>query len=524
MAEPAELPTTYKPNRILGDRLGEPLDTDPRTREIVREEMQGLAREQVGQASPPGPGPWDDKWKVVRPLGEGGQGFTFLVLSRSNPESKGVLKTLRFGDSAKARARMNQEVAALENLATAGLKVPKVYEKNTELHAQADVQLYFVMEFIPGTSLSDVVKSAGKLDLDQAAAIALDLAKTMEAAHGQRVAHRDLKPDNIIVRNLQAADVVIVDYGVSFNEAEEGHDLTHTTEQFGSRFLALPEMKSPGGDRRDFRSDICSTCAILYFCLTGHKPGVLQDSNGRAVHRSEGCAVRESWGSDARCDAIELFLDVGLAYDVGRRFQTWEEMTGRLTGTVNRQTYGQLRETPQEAASRLNALLVLHNKSARIAAYKTKAREFLEQIKKHVNRTKPSLGAGFDLNYASYSDDSQGREDHVAGPVKLTLQLAGHPYMAELQYRIALSGSQMVVQKQWMIVKLPSPDKRANPSRRAAPTTIASSAWSDAIWFDPAQWPEFASLQPFVDGDLVETMDTLAKQVLPPDVSRNPRQ
>ncbi|HEY1375853.1 MAG TPA: protein kinase, partial [Gemmataceae bacterium] len=193
---------------------------------------------------------WKEKWKAVRSLSSGGQGYTVLVESLSEPTQMGVLKTLRRADSPQARARMNKEVAALESLAAEKLKVPRVLDKNTEMHADPSMPLYFVMEFVEGQTLDKEVAARGRLDLDKAGAMTLALAETVSAAHGQGVLHRDLKPDNIIVRDFDADDLVIVDYGLSFNQADDDN-LTRDSEQLGSPFLMLPEVRVPGGDRRD---------------------------------------------------------------------------------------------------------------------------------------------------------------------------------------------------------------------------------------------------------------------------------
>src|SRR5436189_111860 len=82
----------------------------------------------------------------------------------------------------------------------------------------------------------------------------LDLCGTVAAAHRERVLHRDLKPANIIVRNFEKADLVIVDYGLSFNETEnEGEHLTDEDERIANQFISLDEMTAPGGDKRDPR-------------------------------------------------------------------------------------------------------------------------------------------------------------------------------------------------------------------------------------------------------------------------------
>ena len=86
------------------------------------------------------------------------------------------------------------------------------------------------MDFVEGQS--------GPLTLDSAAAVVKDLAKTVDAAHGFNILHRELKPDNVIVRDLELADLVIVDFGLSFNEEESPDEsLTKHGDQIRNRSL-----------------------------------------------------------------------------------------------------------------------------------------------------------------------------------------------------------------------------------------------------------------------------------------------
>lgn len=225
--------------------------------------------------------PWADNWMIAEPLGQGGQGTTKIVRSLKETGKRGVLKILNKNRSQKARGRMRREVVSLDVLAKEGVKVPHVYESNLDLFDDPSVTLYFVMELIPGKQLTKVIEENSRLSLDKAAAYTIDLAATVAAAHKQDVLHRDLKPDNIIVRDFDKSDLVIVDYGLSYNEEdEEGPDLTNTSEGMRNRLRALPELNALGGDRKDKRSDITALAAILYYCLTGHGPGQLRDGKG----------------------------------------------------------------------------------------------------------------------------------------------------------------------------------------------------------------------------------------------------
>jgi serine/threonine protein kinase len=210
----------------------------------------------------------ESKWEIKQELGRGGQGKTSLVGSKDGSGQQGVFKTLNRGRSVQARGRMYREMVSLDTSAKAQIKVPQVLESNIGEYADENVELYFVMEYIPGKTLKDEITARGRLPLEKAVAVAMDLCQIVAAVHRNDVLHRDLKPDNIVVRNFDTPDLVIVDYGLLYLKEDAAQDLTHSDEQFRNRFLALPETNTPGGDRRDKRSDITAVCAVLYYCIT----------------------------------------------------------------------------------------------------------------------------------------------------------------------------------------------------------------------------------------------------------------
>src|SRR5579859_2023241 len=229
---------------------------------------------------------WTQKWVKIEPLGGGGQGDTLLVKSLSGESVPAVLKLLKPPkvQNAKARGRMAQEVVNLKVLRNAGGKVPQVLDGNTEKFEDPSVPLYFVMEYIKGKTLAETVQASGGLPVSAAVEIALDLCSTMRIAIKEGIVHRDIKPENIIIRSSDPADVVIVDFGLSFNE-DEALNLTETEETLDNKFVSLPERRGPGENKRDFRSDLTGICAVLFYCLTGCAPRNLRDSQGRPPHQ-----------------------------------------------------------------------------------------------------------------------------------------------------------------------------------------------------------------------------------------------
>ena len=260
---------------------------------------------------------WESDWVVKRSLGGGGQGSTFLVTSQSDENVVGVLKELRNNDSKEARIRMFQEVNNLRAVHSAGAKVPRYIAGNADCYEDMMTQLFFVMEFVEGPTLAKLVQDSGPLPMERAVKTALDLCESIRIGHSKNVLHRDLKPKNIVIRSQDPVDAVILDYGLSFN-LEESQDITSSNETIENSFFSLPEGRAPGENRRDPRSDLAALCGILYYSLTGHNPGIPEDSQGNPPHRRSGFGLPEQLTKSSGYSRFMAFFDRGLSGQIGR--------------------------------------------------------------------------------------------------------------------------------------------------------------------------------------------------------------
>jgi len=125
---------------------------------------------------------------------------------------------------------------------------------------------FFVMRFMPGGSLSDMIKK-GRFSLEDTARIVERLASALSYAHRKGIVHRDLKPDNILFN--EDGYPFISDFGIAkFAEA-------NNTNLTGSGIIGTPAYMSPEqatGDPVDHRSDIYGLGVIVYQMLTGQQP------------------------------------------------------------------------------------------------------------------------------------------------------------------------------------------------------------------------------------------------------------
>ncbi len=268
---------------------------------------------------------WQDHWKTIRDIDEGGQGITKLVESLADG-AIGVLKTplerkLPRRYENVRRGKMRSEVVALESLDFPG--VPRLLDDNTIEWRNFEVPLYFVMSHIAGETLQDRVRRE-VLSPIEAANLSRRLLDLLEQVHDRNVVHRDIKPNNIILCNDDPHDPWIVDFGQSFNASEEvGIPETPVWEQIGNRFLALPEYNQMGGFKRDPRSDVVLAAGIFLYSASQYEPRVLQDAEGRLPHQAK--ALPDGMAKFSR------FFDRAFQVPIDRRFQSASEASKKIT-------------------------------------------------------------------------------------------------------------------------------------------------------------------------------------------------
>jgi predicted Ser/Thr protein kinase len=124
---------------------------------------------------------------------------------------------------------------------------------------------YFVMEYVTGESLADLLTRQGALAPLEALRIVLDVARAMEIANERGVVHRDLKPQNI--RISRHSDVKVMDFGIARVEGKPG--LTSASLFLGTPDYCAPERAEGPGD---IRSDIYSIGVVLYEMVSGRLP------------------------------------------------------------------------------------------------------------------------------------------------------------------------------------------------------------------------------------------------------------
>ncbi len=171
-------------------------------------------------------------------------------------------------------ARLAREAQALTRLSHPGV-VKYV------AHGTSDSNDAFVaMEWIEGPTLSKTLKR-GPLPLALALKLGRALALSLAHAHEHGIIHRDVKPGNVILRNDDIEDPVLVDFGVARTGLAVG--LTQLGTVIGTPRYMAPEQ-ARGGQTVDMRADVFALGALMFKCITGHAPFDGEDAIAVLAH------------------------------------------------------------------------------------------------------------------------------------------------------------------------------------------------------------------------------------------------
>jgi len=125
---------------------------------------------------------------------------------------------------------------------------------------------YIVLEYVDGETLKAVIRRDGPLDIPQAIAYAIEIARALGAAHERQIVHRDVKPHNVLISEEGGAK--ITDFGIARMLTEEG--LTMAGRVLGTTDYVSPEQAL--GHAVTGQSDLYSLGIVLYEMLTGDVP------------------------------------------------------------------------------------------------------------------------------------------------------------------------------------------------------------------------------------------------------------
>jgi eukaryotic-like serine/threonine-protein kinase len=209
------------------------------------------------------------QYRLMRKLGEGGMGEVYLAehLLLKRPCALKLIKP-EAGSDPIALARFEREVQS-----AARLSHPNTIEIFDYGHTD-DGTFYYVMEYLRGMSLSELVRRDGPVPPGRVIYIFRQVCAGLAEAHGLGLVHRDLKPGNLFlaVRGGEADVAKVLDFGlVKLTRDPDAAELSREMTVSGTPMYMAPEQAI--GDRSlDTRADIYALGAMIYYALTARPP------------------------------------------------------------------------------------------------------------------------------------------------------------------------------------------------------------------------------------------------------------
>lgn len=201
-----------------------------------------------------------DRYMIVTSLGEGGMADVFLaidtILNREvaikilrGELSHDPVTLLRFQREANAASKLNHP------------NVVDVYDVG-----ESEGKHYIVMEYVRGRTLKQLISQRGALDKEEAIDIMKQLVSAVEHAHENNIIHRDIKPQNVLVKD--DGTIKITDFGIAL--AHDAVQLTQSDAVLGSAHYLAPETTR--GEAATNQIDIYALGIVFYELLTGSVP------------------------------------------------------------------------------------------------------------------------------------------------------------------------------------------------------------------------------------------------------------
>ncbi len=270
------------------------------------------------------------QYRLTKHLGSGGMGEVYLAEHQmlKRPCAIKTISTSRDRDP-KTLARFEREVRATAQLTH--WNTVEIFD-----YGQAeDGTLYYVMEYLPGLSLQEIVQRQGPMQPARAVHLMLQVCGALEEAHSFGLIHRDLKPSNVLCTHRGGTyDIAkLLDFGLVTSISEEVAR-EDTVEGVHPGAAGSPHYMAPevcGGATPSVRSDIYSLAALLYFMVVGRPP--FSGDNPLEVmraHVEETPLPLEQIQADVPRDLQQVVMR-GLAKDPTQRFADVDEFEAALS-------------------------------------------------------------------------------------------------------------------------------------------------------------------------------------------------
>jgi serine/threonine-protein kinase len=264
-----------------------------------------------------------DRYQMVRPLGRGGFGVTYLARDMNLPgEPECVIKQLspKSNNPAvlqRAAERFEREAKILAKLGSHA-QIPQLLD-----YFQMEGEFFLVQEYIRGMTLAKEIRHRGVYSEAKVKQFLAEILPVLDYVHQNQVIHRDIKPPNII-RCQDDGRLVMIDFGAVKEEiAELGQTAApkgHTTQFVGTVGFAPPEQLSL---RPVYASDVYAVGVTCLYLLTGKSP---------IEFEIDPASGEVDWQTDlpGLSSHFSKVLDKMLRIDPGDRYQSAEQVSRAL--------------------------------------------------------------------------------------------------------------------------------------------------------------------------------------------------
>ena len=230
------------------------------------------------------------KYRLIAVLGQGGFGITYLATQESLGRKVAIKEFFMkdfcnrdahtshvsiVSDGAREQVERFRQKFLKEARTIASLDHPhiiRIYDVFEE-----NGTAYYVMEYIDGGSLKELVTHRGALPEAEALDYATQLTEALRYLHSHHILHLDLKPANVLLKDKHTA--VLIDFGVSKRYDTEGGQTSSTPAGISKGYAPLEQYKTGGLEHFQPSTDLYSLGATLYTLLTGKIPPEASDVN-----------------------------------------------------------------------------------------------------------------------------------------------------------------------------------------------------------------------------------------------------
>lgn len=201
-----------------------------------------------------------NRYEVFKHIGQGGMADVFLAMDTilNREVAIKILRSELCADPVSV-VRFEREAQAATTLSHPN--IVEIYDVG-----EYKGHRYIVMEYVPGRTLKQVIRSRGSLEPDEAIDIEKQLVSAVSEAHHKGIIHRDIKPQNIIVKS--DGSIKILDFGIAI--AKGNIQVTQANNVMGSVHYLAPELAK--GKPASVQSDIYALGIVLFEMLSGDIP------------------------------------------------------------------------------------------------------------------------------------------------------------------------------------------------------------------------------------------------------------